>query len=432
MFAIVDYTLTMKLLNKLRLKWVMTTKSMGHGQDFLHQLYKQYLNHNKIIHWRKGLPVYSGSTPPAFSKPAAHFLARKMMSVIQNRPFPNLMSFAINDICNARCEHCSFFDEHDRPELPVVTLDEATNIIKQAQDLGVSVINFVGGEPLMRKDLPDILRSVDKDRSSTLLFTNGWFLKKQAKTLKDAGLDTVYVSIDNATPEGHNEHRKLKGLFQRAMEGLQEAKKVGLTTGLSCCVFEDDLDNGNFDALMQLGKDMDVHEIIVFDAMPSGRMKDRQDLIGKPDVIDRLIARIQEYNAIEDFPGVLSYSYATSWESTGCCGGTAYFYVTPYGEICCCDFNPAKLGDLREEPLWKVWDNAQKDPEFGSATWGGCKTKDPAYRAKHNGATASLPDGARLAKCGGKGGCACEEGGDCGCSSSGGKKNVSLDLEVRV
>lgn len=415
----------MRLTDKLRFRWTMLTKGMRHGEDFMDHLYKIYLNHDKIIHWRGGLPVFSGSSPPPYSKPAAYMLAKRMMAVFQNRTIPNLMSFAINDICNAGCDHCSFFEGHHQSGKHVLSFEEAKDLIRQAQDLGVSIINFVGGEPLMRKDICEIIASVDKDRSVTSMFTNGWYLPENVQKLKASGLDTINVSLDSADPAEHDKKRKVKGLFERGVEGLRLAKKAGMTTAISCCVFENDIDNGNFEAIVEMGKKIGVHEIIVFDAIPAGRMKNRKDLMGRPDIAQRLIDKAQHYNTRDDYPGILVYSYVTSWKSTGCCGGISYFYVTPYGDICCCDFNPHGMGNVLEDPLQTIWDRFGKDPEFLSASWNGCKTKDPDYRERRVKEITSLPIGAST--CGG--GCT-----DCNCGSVNPSPTTltSIDLPLRV
>ena len=98
-----------RLLAWLRFRWALATHSFGFGLDLTRQLYRIYLNHTKVIHYRGGCPVYSLTTPALFSSPAAHFLARALYRTIQNRNLPNLLSLAVNDVCNAACEHCSFF-----------------------------------------------------------------------------------------------------------------------------------------------------------------------------------------------------------------------------------------------------------------------------------------------------------------------------------
>src|SRR3990167_3767686 len=121
-------------LNKLRLKWFMATKTLNYTSDYLETLYKIYLNHSKVIHWRDGLPVYSLSTPALYSKPAANFFARQLYRTIQNKNTPNMMSFAVNDVCNAHCEHCSFFNAVEDKSRKVLTLEQSKKLIKDTQD----------------------------------------------------------------------------------------------------------------------------------------------------------------------------------------------------------------------------------------------------------------------------------------------------------
>ena len=63
-------------LSRLRLRWFLATRSLNYGVDFVDILYRVYLNHNKIVHFRDGQPVYSLMTPALFSKPAANFVSR--------------------------------------------------------------------------------------------------------------------------------------------------------------------------------------------------------------------------------------------------------------------------------------------------------------------------------------------------------------------
>ncbi|OGY20950.1 MAG: radical SAM protein [Candidatus Woykebacteria bacterium GWB1_45_5] len=369
-------------LNKLRLKWFVTTKTLGYTSDYLDQIYKIYLNHNKVIHWRDGYPVYSLSTPALYSKPAANFFARQLFRTIQNKNTPNIMSFAVNDVCNANCEHCSFFNAVEDKSRKVLTLEQSKKLIKDTQDLGVSVINFVGGEPLLRKDLPEIISSADKNLSTTILFTNGLLLTETAEILKRAGLDGVYVSVDSADPKKHDLIRNKSGSFEKAMAGIEKAKEVGLSTGISCVITPESFRSGELERLIKLGKSVEVHEVLVFDAMPTGRYKSRKDLIDSNGWVEEMISSTEKYNKDSSYPGVLVWVYTTSHRSVGCSCGTSYFYISPYGDMMSCDFNHAKFGNILETPLYQIWDKLSSSEDFRSAKWGGCKIKDSKYRKK--------------------------------------------------
>lgn len=369
-------------LNQLRLRWFMATKALGYGTDFVEVLYRIYLNHSKIIHFRDGYPVYSLSTPALFSKPAAHFIARTLYRGIQNRSLPNLMSIAVNDACNAQCGHCSFYEGVDDPHRQPMTLAQFEQAIGAAQDLGVSVINIVGGEPLLRPDLAGIIRAVDKDRSTVLLFTNGWHLADRAAELRRAGLDSVYVSLDAADPQRHDALRQTPGLFDRAVAGLKVAKKLGFSVGISATLTPEAYQSGELKRLVELGRSLGVHEVLVFDALPSGRLQHREDLIDNGDWVEAMIQAAVPYNQDPRYPGVVFSAYISSHRSVGCSCGTSYFYLSPYGDVMSCDFNHAIFGNVLEEPLWKVWQRLSSNPDFAQAKWGGCKVKDSEFLQK--------------------------------------------------
>jgi len=370
----------LKLWDKIKLKIFLLTHGLNYSIAFAEQLYRVYLNHNKIIHYRQGMPVYSLSTPALFSEPSANFFTRLLFRVIQNKNTPNLMSFAINDVCDSKCDHCSFFSRVDNKKRKVLTTDQAIQALHDAQDLGVSVINFVGGEPLLRPDLPEIVSSIDKKLSTVILFTNGSQLLDKAQALKDAGVDGVYISIDAADEKKHNLIRHNPGVFQKAIAGIKKVKKLGLSTGISCVVTPESFEKGEFDRIVELAKKIGVHEVLVFDSLPVGRLQKRQDLITKKLWIDKLIAGSKKFNNDPSYPGVLIYAYATSHRGAGCSGGTSYFYLNPYGDVSPCDFNGQYFGNVLEEPLYECWERMTNDHIYHQSTWGGCKVRNPKYK----------------------------------------------------
>lgn len=369
-----------KIMKRMRFLWATLIKSSGYLSFFTDQVYKIYLNHHKIIHFRDGFPVYSLSTPALYSKPAANFFARTLYRVIQNRNIPNLMSFALTPTCNAQCEHCSFFDKKSKRSGTVLTLEQCKKVIADAQDLGVSVINLLGGEPLMRADIMEIITSINKDLSTVIMFTNGWYLAEKAKGLKSAGLDGVYVSLDSAHKEDHDRIRGKKGMFEKALEGIYNAKKAGLSVGVSCCITKEDFLAGKLAQIIELGKELGVHEVLVFDAIPTGQLRTCNNLMDDDQWIHDMITFTETYNCNDNYPGILVYAYASSYRSAGCSGGTSYFYASPFGDISPCDFNHASFGNVLTKPLYKIWGEMSSLDIYKNATWGGCKMKSSAYK----------------------------------------------------
>ncbi len=368
-------------LASLRYRWFIATNTLPYTADYLDRVYKIYLNHNKIIHYRDGRPVYSLSAPSIFSKPAAHFFARSLYKTIQNKNTPNMMSFAINDDCNAVCKHCSFFAGVADINRKTMTLAQCQNAIADAQEFGVSVINIVGGEPLLRPDLFELLSSIDKDASTVLMFTNGWLLAEKAEKLKRHGLDSVYVSIDSADAAQHDTLRGKNGLFERALQGVRAAKRAGLSVGISSCITPEAYRDGEFERIIELGKRIGVHEVLIFDAMPTGRFQRRDDLIDNNEWVEEMIQKSIPFNADPSYPGILLWPYATSHRSVGCSCGTSYFYLSPYGDMMSCDFNHKPFGNILELPLYQIWEKMTTMKDFECAKWGGCKIKSSDSRS---------------------------------------------------
>ena len=116
----------------------------------------------------------------------------------------NYLRFAVNEYCNLRCIYCMPeegvpFQSADR----LLSKNEICKIIKIMSNLGVSKIRFTGGEPLIHKDLIDLIQftSQKTDISSIHLTTNGVLLSKYIKQLVKIGLDGVNISLDTLDKE---------------------------------------------------------------------------------------------------------------------------------------------------------------------------------------------------------------------------------------
>ena len=148
-------------------------------------------------------------------------------SVKDNYERPILsLRITLTNRCNLNCLYC----HHDgmvRSD-DEMTPDEIYTICKIAKKLGVKKIRISGGEPLLKKDIVEIVRKIAslnfKDISMT---TNGTLLEKYAKDLKDAGLDRVNVSLDTLDRKTY-EHITKKDYLTEAKNGILKAVEVGL------------------------------------------------------------------------------------------------------------------------------------------------------------------------------------------------------------
>lgn len=342
-------------IERLRLLWALVTKGPRLGSDFLAASNRRFCNSpSKVIGWSDGCPSYYLLSPPLLSRPALSSLVTRLMSLYQWRALPDFISLAITDACPCACEHCSL-TSMPREGAPLST-GEWTRVIREAQDLGVSTVNFVGGEPLLREDLGELCRAVDRDRSQAILFTSGARLAERARELRRAGLTAVLVCIDSPDPRSHDLRKGSPGAFERATAGLHAARRHGLLTGISAVVRREDLADGTVERLFELGRELRVNQLLLFDAVATGGYAERAELSLLPAELEALAALCASYQRRRGYPGIHSYAYSKSARGIGCAGGVSQLYVGPRGDVCPCDFDPLSVGNVREAPLHALWD----------------------------------------------------------------------------
>ncbi|HUU08910.1 MAG TPA: radical SAM protein [Phycisphaerae bacterium] len=340
------------------------------------------INRLKIIAEKDGRNVYNLYNPPMPSPAAMRHLERKLRTMAEKIVFPGTCTLSVTPRCPCRCVHCSAdrFVTADRREL---TIEELRSVVEQAVDLGVSNVVFTGGEPLARADLPDLIAHVDKTRAHAMIFTSGVLLtEKNVARLAEAGLDSMNVSIDADDPAVHDALRRVPGAFRKAMEGARRAREAGILTGISTYGSHESVTSGGLEHLLQIARDEGFHEVTIFDCVPTGKFLARPEVImGRKD-IKRVRALADRYNADAHPMGIIAQAKANGYDGGGCFGGFAQFYMTCYGDVNPCDFNPISFGNVRDEPLETIWRRLVAHPEYAPHRHS-CRMQSRRYRAKY-------------------------------------------------
>ena len=139
---------------------------------------------------------------------------------------------SLTDRCNLRCSYCMPAEGLDwLPSPTLLTDDEVVRLARiGVERLGITEIRFTGGEPLLRRGLPDIVARTAalRPRPEISLTTNGIGLTRLARPLRDAGLDRINVSLDTLRPEVFRTLAKRDRLGD-VLAGLTAAAEAGLT-----------------------------------------------------------------------------------------------------------------------------------------------------------------------------------------------------------
>lgn len=142
----------------------------------------------------------------------------------------NYMRISVTDRCNLRCLYC--MPEEGLPWIPrneVLTYEEIATIVQAIAPLGLKRIRITGGEPLVRKDLPVLVRMLASvpGIEDIALSTNGILLAENAKPLAEAGLSRVNISLDTLNRKRFidiSRRDRLDSVFR----GIEAAEKAGL------------------------------------------------------------------------------------------------------------------------------------------------------------------------------------------------------------
>lgn len=146
------------------------------------------------------------------------------------------MRISVTDRCNLRCLYCMPEEgiECLNPS-DILSFEEIVTTAEAAALLGIKKIKITGGEPLVRKDIPNLIGKIKgiKGIEEVTMTTNGILLKNMAKDLKQAGLDGINISLDTIDPKRFKVLTRFDKLDE-VLAGIREISSLGIKTKLNC------------------------------------------------------------------------------------------------------------------------------------------------------------------------------------------------------
>ncbi len=144
--------------------------------------------------------------------------------------------------CNLRCVHC-YAHSKDIEYEDELTTEQGKELIDDLAEFGSPVILFSGGEPTMRKDLPELAEYAKSKGMRAVISTNGTLIdEKMAKVLKKIGLSYVGISLDGVR-ETNDKFRGVPGAFDAAINGLRNCMKEDIKVGLRFTINKKNMDD---------------------------------------------------------------------------------------------------------------------------------------------------------------------------------------------
>jgi 12,18-didecarboxysiroheme deacetylase len=170
--------------------------------------------------------------------------------------------------CNLKCIHC-YANAKDTSVAGELSLKEGQHLIDDLAGFGVPVILFSGGEPLIRKDLPEMAAYAVNKGMRAVVSTNGTRITPQiAQNLKDIGLSYVGISLDGM--EAMNDRfRGVQGAFVSALKGIENCKNAGIRVGLRFTINKQN--TNQIPEIFKLIEDMDIPRVCFYHLVYAGR-----------------------------------------------------------------------------------------------------------------------------------------------------------------
>jgi MoaA/NifB/PqqE/SkfB family radical SAM enzyme len=188
---------------------------------------------------RSAQPTSSGETAPAIDWSRPVIRPKKgllqLMGEVLDHGGPGYLQFAITNICNAKCDFCGFaVDRFDPKQRRSVTLQEARDVIDICVKNHIGYLLFVGGEPMVHKDLRAMTRYAAERGVHPMICTNGSLWTDQnMRDLAGDGLSSVIMSIDAHDVAKHEKNRGLPDVCRKIQRANQVFAELGLQTTAS-------------------------------------------------------------------------------------------------------------------------------------------------------------------------------------------------------
>ena len=200
---------------------------------------------------------------------------------------------SITDRCNYKCVYCRTGEMG--AQYPELTIDEDLRLIEIFVGLGITKVRLTGGEPLLRRDLIDLIRELSHMRTlqgeplDLALTTNGHLLAALAQPLKDAGLNRITVSMDAVDTATFERITRVPGSFAKVLAGIRAAHAAGLKPLKINCVLLRGFNDDQIEGFARFAREEGVVvRFIEFMPLEEGRLWTPEIVVTLREIVTRI------------------------------------------------------------------------------------------------------------------------------------------------
>jgi radical SAM protein len=321
---------------------------------------------------------------------------------------PFTVAWEITQACALACVHCRASAQPKRNPKELTT-QEGFELIDGIRDMGNPILVVTGGDPLMRRDVFDLIKyaagkglRVSLSPSATALLT-----KANLQRAQDAGVVRIHLSLDGATPAVHDAFRQVDGSFARTLHGIEAAREIGMSLQIGSTVTRRNI--GELPAMVDLIGGFGALMWNIFFLVPTGRGKEG-DMVSAQEhedtfnwmydlskkaafdvrttaaqhyrrvVIERTRAELGAKGAIDKALTGAGYSFQDGLNrpQQGVNDGKGFCFISHTGDVCPSGFLQIPGGNVREQPIKEIYRNSKlfrdlRDPSLLKGRCGRCE-----------------------------------------------------------
>ncbi len=319
-----------------------------------------------------------------------------------------LLAINLTRRCNLACAHCYLDADtlHHGSDSELST-EEVCHLLDEVVDCGDgTMVVLTGGEPLVRRDLEEIISHGTQLGLAMVVGTNGMMLtERRVTSLKQSGLLGAGISVDSLDAEKHDSFRGQPGAWAKTMAGIEQCRVQQLSFQIHFSVTDNNADE--LAAMIDFAHSSGARVLNIFFLVCTGRGESFTGI--QPERYEKVLAEIIDAQklhpeliirprcaphfkrvALQKDPDSL-LNHISGQEGDGCIAGTHYCRVTPEGGITACPYIEDEVGSIRQTSFADTWNHARdfirlRKPELKGACGnceyrqlcGGCRARPVA------------------------------------------------------
>jgi len=292
-----------------------------------------------------------------------------------------IVAWEVTRRCNLSCVHCRA-SSLSGPYAGELDTARSLRLLDEIAAFSQPIIILTGGEPLLRDDIYEIADHGTKKGLRMVLATNGTLLTPEiVRSMLQAGIQRVSVSIDGRNWESHDAFRGVPGAFASAMNGIDLLKRGGMSFQINTTITQQNLDQ--IESILDLAVELGASAHHIFLLVPTGRGKDLGDQSISAEAYEKTLewfhrqsrtSPIQlkatcapHYFRIVHQKGneAITHPHSRHNEAPslhamtrGCLGGSSFCFISHTGQVQPCGYLEIDCGQIKQTPFKEIWNDS--------------------------------------------------------------------------